>query len=111
MRVAGMPPVKRCAVQTAVSVVGGKWKPGILFRLQKGTFRFGELKREMPWISEKVLIRQLKELEASGIVSRKQYAEVPPRVEYSLTAYGKKLGPLLTAMAEWGDLHMRQTSK
>lgn len=91
--------------------MGGKWKSGILFRLQKGTFRFGELKREMPWISEKMLIRQLKELEASGVVKRRDYAEVPPREEYSLTRYGKTLGPLLMILAAWGQGHIRHLSK
>jgi DNA-binding HxlR family transcriptional regulator len=103
--------VTPCPVQTAVSVMGGKWKPGILFRLQKGTFRFSALKREMPWISEKVLIRQLKELEASGVVNRKDYSEVPPRVEYSLTRHGKTLGPLLMNSAAWGQGHVRHMSK
>jgi DNA-binding HxlR family transcriptional regulator len=102
--------VKPCPVQTAVSVMGGKWKPGILFRLQNGTFRFGQLKREMPWISEKVLIRQLKELEASGVVKRLEFAQVPPRVEYSLTPYGKTLGPLLKTLAAWGHGHIRKLS-
>jgi DNA-binding HxlR family transcriptional regulator len=85
--------VKPCPVQTAVSVMGGKWKPGILFRLQKGTFR------------------QLKELEASGVVKRLDYAEVPPKVEYSLTRYGKTLGPLLMTLAVWGQGHIRHLSK
>lgn len=101
---------QRCPVQTAVSVIGGKWKPGIVFRLQKGTYRFGALKREMPWISERVLIRQLKELVADGVVTRKEYQEVPPRVEYSLSEYGETLRPLLREMALWGQTHIeRQT--
>lgn len=95
-----------CPVQTAVSVIGGKWKPGIVFRLQNRVRRFGQLKREMPWISERVLIRQLKELEADGIVRRKDYKEVPPRVEYSLTKHGDTLRPLLFEMAAWGALHL-----
>jgi DNA-binding HxlR family transcriptional regulator len=95
---------KPCPVQAqaVVSVMGGKWKPGILFRLQSGPFRFGELKRQMPWISEKVLIRQLKELEESGVAGRRDCAEVPPRVDYSLTPHGKTLGPLLMTLAACG---------
>lgn len=95
-----------CPVQTTVSVIGGKWKPGIVFRLQNGTYRFSALKREMPWISERVLIRQLKELEADGIVTRKDYREVPPRVEYSLSPYGETLRPLLNEVAAWGEAHL-----
>jgi len=94
-----------CPVQTAVTVIGGKWKPGIVFRLQEGTFRFGELKRQMPWISERVLIRQLKELEADGVVFRRDYQEVPPRVEYSLSDYGQTLRPVLQEIAAWGAAH------
>lgn len=101
---------QRCPVQTAVSVIGGKWKPGIVFRLQNGTYRFGALKREMPWISERVLIRQLKELVADGVVTRRDYQEVPPRVEYSLSEYGETLRPLLREIALWGQAHIeRQT--
>ncbi|MEM1375617.1 MAG: helix-turn-helix domain-containing protein [Pseudomonadota bacterium] len=99
-----------CPVQTAVDVIGGKWKPGIVFRLQHDTYRFGALKRAMPWISERVLIRQLKELEADGVVTRKDYREVPPRVEYSLSEYGETLRPLLREVAAWGQAHIeRQT--
>jgi len=97
-----------CPVQAAVDVIGGKWKPGIVFRLQNGTYRFGALKREMPWISERVLIRQLKELEADGVVTRKDYREVPPRVEYSLSEYGETLGPLLQEVAAWGEAHLKR---
>ena len=74
--------------------------------MQNGTYRFSELKRELPWISERVLIRQLKELEADGIVTRKDYREVPPRVEYSLSDYGETLRPLLREVAAWGEAHL-----
>ena len=97
-----------CPVQTTVDVIGGKWKPGIVFRLQNGTYRFGALKREMPWISERVLIRQLKELEADGVVTRTDYREVPPRVEYALSAYGETLRPLLREVAKWGAAHIER---
>ncbi|MEO1551257.1 MAG: helix-turn-helix domain-containing protein [Pseudomonadota bacterium] len=94
-----------CPMEVATRVFGGKWKPGILFRLAERTYRFGELKRDMPWISERVLIRQLKELVADGVIDRRDHKEVPPRVEYAMTEHGKTLAPLLKLMAEWGDLH------
>lgn len=97
-----------CPIQSAVSVLGGKWKSGILFRLAQGTYRFGELKRLMPWISEKVLVRQLKELERDGVVQRMDYGEMPPRVEYSLTAYGHTLQPVLDHIAAWGREHLKR---
>ncbi len=105
-----MSDVQGCPIQSAVGAVGGKWKPGILFRLQNGTFRFGELKREMPWISERVLIRQLKELEADGLITRTDHKEVPPRVDYALSEYGQTLRPLLAELGRWGAGHMDRTS-
>ena len=102
--------MRPCPIQTAVSVMGGKWKPGILYRLQGGTFRLSELRRQMPWISEKVLIRQLRELEADGIVRRHDHGEVPPRVDYALTDYGQTLRPLLDAICAWGEGHVARTA-
>lgn len=99
-----------CPMEAANRVFGGKWKPGILFRLADRTYRFSELKREMPWISERVLIRQLKELVADGIVARTDYQQVPPRVEYSLTPHGQTLTPLLRSMARWGAEHIKTVS-
>jgi DNA-binding HxlR family transcriptional regulator len=98
--------MQRCVVQTAVDVVGGKWKPGILFRLQGRTIRLADMAREMPWISERVLIRQLRELEAAGIVARTDHGTRPPRVEYGLTEYGETLRPLLAEMGRWGAGHL-----
>lgn len=98
-----------CPIQTAIAVMGGKWKPGILYRLQEGTFRLSELRRAMPWISEKVLIRQLRELEADGIVARRDHGTVPPHVDYSLTAYGRTLRPLLAEICRWGEDHIART--
>ena len=98
--------MQRCVVQTAVDVVGGKWKPGILYRLQGQTIRFADLVRQMPWISERVLIRQLRELEADGIVARIDHGTRPPRVEYRLTEYGETLRPLLAEMGRWGAGHL-----
>lgn len=95
-----------CPVQTAIGIVGGKWKAGILFRLQRGPMRLSELLRQMPWISERVLIRQLKELVEVGVVHRHDYRMVPPRVDYTLTDYGRTLGPILAAVGDWGQRHL-----
>jgi DNA-binding HxlR family transcriptional regulator len=99
-----------CPIKAAVSVIGGKWKTGILYRLADRPYRFGELNRAMSWISEKVLIRQLRDLEDAGVVHRKDFGEIPPRVEYSLTDYGRTLAPLLDAIAAWGQTHLARSS-
>ncbi|GAB3225265.1 winged helix-turn-helix transcriptional regulator [Spirosoma arcticum] len=93
----------------SVETVGGKWKPFILTHLKDHTLRFGELMRLMPAVSQKVLTQQLKELADDGIVKRKVYAEVPPRVEYSLTPYGQTLRPVLEAMSAWGLIHVQRS--
>jgi DNA-binding HxlR family transcriptional regulator len=95
-----------CPVQTAIGIVGGKWKAGILFRLQGRPMRLSQLLREMPWISERVLIRQLKELVEVGVVHRHDHRTVPPKVEYTLTDYGWTLTPILTAVGQWGQWHL-----
>lgn len=92
-----------CSVEATVSVLGGKWKPLILHELFSGTQRFGGLSRAIPYVTPQMLTQQLRELEAHGIVQRRVYAEVPPRVEYSLTDYGQTLLPVLDAMHEWGE--------
>lgn len=98
--------VLSCPVIFSLAVFGGKWKPAILYMMERnGTLRFGELKRQVTGITQKMLTNQLRELEADGVVSRKVYAEVPPRVEYALTEYGDTLRPVLHAMAEWGSVH------
>lgn len=94
-----------CPVTYTLSVIGGKWKPLILYYLTQGTQRNGELKRFIPGITQKILTQQLRELEADGVVHRKVYTVVPPRVEYSLTEYGHTLEPVLQAMALWGVNH------
>jgi len=91
-----------CPVTATISLIGGRWKAVILFVLSSHTRRFGEIAVRMPTISRKVLTEQLKELEADGLISRKQYKEIPPRVEYSLTDLGRSLDPILNVMAEWG---------
>lgn len=96
-----------CSVEATLSVIGGRWKPVIIFNLlQNDLLRFGELKRKIPGITQRMLTNQLRELEKDQIVARKVYAEVPPRVEYSLTNYGRTLEQIMIAMRDWGAEHM-----
>ena len=98
-----------CPVEATLDVIGGKWKVVILFHLtHDGTHRFAVLRRKIPGVSERMLIQQLRELEDDGIVHREVYAEVPPKVEYSLTDYGKTLRPITEVMYEWGKRHMKR---
>lgn len=92
-----------CPVETTLTLIGDKWKVLILRDLMPGTKRFGELKKSIGSVSQKVLTAQLRDMEEKGLVSRKVYAEVPPRVEYSLTELGKSLDPVLDAMRHWGE--------
>ncbi|MBD1995634.1 winged helix-turn-helix transcriptional regulator [Leptolyngbya sp. FACHB-541] len=91
-----------CPVEFTLDRIGGKWKCVILWWLRRGTKRFGELMQLMPGISRKVLTTQLRELEADGLISRQVFQETPPRVEYSLTAYGETLRPITELMCNWG---------
>lgn len=91
-----------CPVEITLLLIGDKWKVLILRDLMTGTKRFGELKKSIGSVSQKVLTSQLRDMEDKGLVSRKVYAEVPPRVEYSLTELGKSLEPILDAMQSWG---------
>ena len=92
-----------CPMVSALNVIGGKWKPIILHMLLDGTLRFGVIKKNIPPISQKMLTQQLRELEMDGIVQRKVYAEVPPKVEYSLTELGASLEPILLELYAWGQ--------
>lgn len=94
---------QRCFVEVTLEVIGGKWKPMILWHLTQGMKRFGELKRLMPQVTQQMLTTHLRELESHGVVHRKVYAEVPPKVEYSATELGKSLVPILESMHEWGE--------
>ena len=91
-----------CAVEVTLSVMGGTWKPIVLFHLLQGKKRFSELARAIPNITQRMLTLQLRELEEAGIVARTVYAEVPPRVDYALTDLGRSLEPVLIAMRDWG---------
>ena len=94
-----------CPVGITTGIVGGKWKPLILFYLQNRTRRFSELHRLVPNATKKMLTQRLRELERDGIIRRKVFAQVPPRVEYSLTRHGQSLRPLLELMSAWGKRH------
>ena len=91
-----------CPVETTVRVIGGKWKPLILFHLLQGTQRFGVLSRALPGIAARTLTKQLRELEADGVVQREEITSKPLRVDYSLTDLGQSLRPVLLAMHDWG---------
>ncbi|MBD0334481.1 MAG: helix-turn-helix transcriptional regulator [Cyanobacteria bacterium Co-bin13] len=95
-------------VQATLKVLGGKWKILILWHLKEETRRFSELKRLIPEITEKMLTQQLRELVNDGIVSRQAYSELPPKVEYSFTDYGKTLVPVLQALCRWGEAHLER---
>ena len=94
-----------CPVETTLTLIGSKWKVLILRDLMPGTKRFGELRRSVGSVSQKVLTAQLRDMEACGLVDRQVYAEVPPRVEYSLTELGRSLRPILDAMWAWGEAY------
>lgn len=94
-----------CPVEATLERIGGKWKGVILYHLLEGTHRFGELRRKLTSVTQRMLTKQLRELEESGLVSRTVYAEVPPRVEYRLTQLGETLRPVVLALKAWGDVH------
>ncbi|WP_220197638.1 winged helix-turn-helix transcriptional regulator [Ktedonospora formicarum] len=97
-----------CPVEATLDVIGGKWKGIILYKLLEGSQRFSDLRRQMPAITQRMLTLQLRELEADGIVHREIYKQIPPKVEYSLTEFGKTLEPILLAMLSWGDQYTTQ---
>jgi DNA-binding HxlR family transcriptional regulator len=97
-----------CGIGPAFEVIGGKWKALILWELHAQARRPGELKRLIPAISEKMLIQQLREMEADGLVDRLVFHEVPPRVEYSATRLGKSLNAAMGPLADWGDRYLKQ---
>lgn len=100
-----------CPVTATIALFGGRWKLPILYILSKNTRRFGEIQVRVPAISKKVLTNQLRELEADGLISRKEFKELPPRVEYALTEFGKTLCPLLIDIAAWQRESMDKLKK
>lgn len=92
-----------CDVEATLSVIGGRWKPILVCHLLDGRKRFGDLRRLTPNATERMITLQLRELEADGVISRHVYAEVPPRVEYEVTEFGRSLEPILVLMQEWGS--------
>lgn len=99
-----------CPVETTLTLISDKWKVLILRDLLSGTKRFGELKKSIGHVTQKVLTAQLRQMEASGLLTRKVYAEVPPRVEYTLTDLGYSLKPILDAMWSWGEEYQKKMS-
>ena len=100
-----------CGIGPAFDVVGGKWKAAILWELSEASLRFGQLKRRVPGVTEKMLIQQLRELERDQIVTRTVFHEVPPRVEYALTKWGKDLNTALVPIANWGESYAKATGR
>ena len=98
-----------CPVATTINLIGNKWKLLIIRDLLDGNKRFGELRKSLTGISQRVLTENLRELEKDGLVNRKVYAEVPPKVEYSLNETGLSLSPIINAMAEWGTNYKKDT--
>ncbi|GLK76473.1 hypothetical protein GCM10008171_17270 [Methylopila jiangsuensis] len=95
-----------CSVEAAVGLIDGKWKSVILFHLLSGTLRFGEIRRQIANVTPRMLTNQLRELEEDGLVARKVYAQVPPKVEYSLSPLGRTMEPILLALKGWGDANL-----
>jgi DNA-binding HxlR family transcriptional regulator len=99
-----------CPVEVTLNLIDGKWKGVILFHLQAGTCRFGELRRRMPRITQRMLTKQLRALEEDGLITRKIYPEVPPRVEYTLSEMGERLRPVIDVLYAWGEEYRAQRS-
>ena len=95
-----------CAVEAAIGLIDGKWKTVILYHLLDGTLRFGEIRRQIPSVTQRVLTHQLRDLEQDGLIERKVYAEVPPKVEYRLSPLGRSMEPILLALKDWGDKNL-----
>ncbi len=95
-----------CAVEAAVGLIDGKWKSVILFHLLSGTLRFNEIRKQIVNVTPRMLTNQLRELEDDGLITRKVYAQVPPKVEYSLSPLGRSMEPVLLALKAWGDANI-----
>src|SRR5688572_30857438 len=94
---------KDCGMSYTLTAIGGRWKPAILWRLARGKMRYSELRDSIPNVTERMLVLQLREMEKDGLINRIVYAEVPPRVEYELSAKGNSLKPILKSLSDWGD--------
>ena len=95
-----------CSVEAAIGLIDGKWKSVILFHLLSGTLRFNEIRRTIPNVTQRMLTNRLRELEEDGLISRKVYAQVPPKVEYSLSPLGRSMEPVMLALKQWGDANL-----
>ncbi len=100
-----------CPIGLAISIIGGKWKLPILYYLREETLRFSELKKKLPQVTQKMLTQQLRELESDKMVSRKVYAQVPPKVEYSSTPHARNLEPILDSLCAWGQEYQETVGK
>ena len=100
-----------CGLDAALAVIGGKWKPLVLYHLAKDVHRYGELRRAIGGVTDKVLIQQLKELERDEIIARMDFQGIPPKVEYSLTPFGQSLATALGALCAWGTEHMETVER
>lgn len=101
--------IDSCGMANSLRLLGGRWKPAILCRLRYSIMRYSELKKSIEGISERMLVAQLRELESDGLITRVIYPEVPPRVEYQLTALGSTMEPMLIAMSDWGNFYRMET--
>lgn len=99
-----------CPITLTLTIIGGKWKPIIIWQLRENCLRFGELQRRIPGVTQKMLTQQLRELESDGIIHREIYPVIPPKVEYSLTEHGRTLLPILQEMARWGKTHQEESA-
>jgi DNA-binding HxlR family transcriptional regulator len=100
-----------CSVTTTVDLIGGKWKTVALYQLLGEAKRFSELQRSLPGVTQRMLTLQLRELEADGLVHREVYPQVPPKVEYSLTEFGRTLEPIIRAMLDWGETYQARAQE
>ena len=100
-----------CEVEATIKIIGGRWKPMIIYLLFSGPHRFGELQQRIPGITQKMLTQQLRDLEADQIVHRELFAAVPPKVEYSITEVGKTLQPIMTAIYHWAETYRQATER
>jgi len=100
-----------CSVEAAIALIDGKWKSVVMFHLLGKTLRFNELRRQIPGVTQRMLTNQLRELEEDGLIERKVYAQVPPKVEYKLSPLGESIEPILMALKDWGDSNIGRFGK